>query len=77
MTTVRPVIVIEGSQDGSNWLPYRFNYITVDLDKRPPFVGPHQPRLDWQIWFAALSNVNQMEKRNVGTLPSTCFYLGQ
>ncbi len=23
---------------------------------RPPWVAPHQPRLDWQMWFAALSD---------------------
>ena len=22
--------------------------------RRPQFVAPHQPRLDWQMWFAAL-----------------------
>ena len=25
----------------------------------PAFVEPHQPRLDWQMWFAALSDVRQ------------------
>jgi hypothetical protein len=25
-----------------------------DLRRPPPFVAPHQPRLDWQMWFAAL-----------------------
>src|SRR5262249_49175696 len=24
--------------------------------RRPRWVAPHQPRLDWQMWFAALSN---------------------
>ena len=22
--------------------------------RAPPIVAPHQPRLDWQMWFAAL-----------------------
>ena len=29
------------------------------LDRMPGFVEPHQPRLDWQMWFAALSDVRQ------------------
>jgi len=56
MTTSRPEIVIEGSDDGVNWHAYEFKYKPGDLDHRPAFVAPHQPRLDWQMWFAALSN---------------------
>ena len=26
------------------------------MDKRPGFIAPFQPRLDWQMWFAALGN---------------------
>jgi hypothetical protein len=25
------------------------------VDERPGFIAPYQPRLDWQMWFAALS----------------------
>ncbi|HET7535270.1 MAG TPA: lipase maturation factor family protein [Candidatus Didemnitutus sp.] len=25
------------------------------MKRRPEFVAPHQPRLDWQMWFAALA----------------------
>jgi len=56
MTTTRPEIVIEGSNDGENWQAYEFKYKAGDLSRRPKFVEPHQPRLDWQMWFAALSN---------------------
>jgi lipase maturation factor 1 len=54
MTTTRPEIVVEGSNDGTTWLAYEFNYKPGDLNRRPPWVAPHQPRLDWQMWFAAL-----------------------
>jgi hypothetical protein len=54
MTTTRPEIVIEGSNDGETWLPYEFNDKPGDVDRRPPWVAPYQPRLDWQMWFAAL-----------------------
>ena len=56
MTTSRPEIVIEGSLDGQTWLPYEFKYKPGDLTRRPIWVEPHQPRLDWQMWFAALGN---------------------
>jgi hypothetical protein len=54
MTTTRLEIVLEGSNDGEVWLPYEFRYKPGDVTRRPPWVAPHQPRLDWQMWFAAL-----------------------
>jgi predicted DCC family thiol-disulfide oxidoreductase YuxK len=54
MTTARPEIVIEGSNDGQMWLPYEFRYKPGDPMRCPGFVTPHQPRLDWQMWFEAL-----------------------
>ena len=56
MTTSRTEIVIEGSNDGKEWQPYEFKYKPGDVRRRLPWVAPHQPRLDWQMWFAALSN---------------------
>jgi lipase maturation factor 1 len=56
MTTTRPEIVIEGSNDGVTWLAYEFKYKPGDLARRPAWVAPHQPRLDWQMWFAALGD---------------------
>lgn len=54
MTTTRPEIIIEGTADGVNWLPYIFKWKPVDPSERPKFVTPHMPRLDWQMWFAGL-----------------------
>jgi hypothetical protein len=59
MTTERREIVVEGSNDGTNWLAYEFKYKPGDVNRRPAFVAPHQPRLDWQMWFAALGNSQQ------------------
>ncbi len=59
MTTVRREIVIEGSTDGRTWESYEFPYKPGALNRRPGFVAPHQPRLDWQMWFAALSSPEQ------------------
>lgn len=55
MTTTRPEIVVEGSQDGQTWVEYEFKYKPGDVGKPPTWVAPHQPRLDWQMWFAALT----------------------
>jgi hypothetical protein len=54
MTTTRPEITIEGSNDGQNWRPYLFKYKPNELNRRPTCCQPHMPRLDWQMWFAAL-----------------------
>ncbi|MGH7990110.1 MAG: lipase maturation factor family protein, partial [Limisphaerales bacterium] len=59
MTTQRDEIIVEGSDDGTNWRPYEFKYKPGDVKRRPAFVEPLQPRLDWQMWFAALGNVRQ------------------
>ena len=54
MTTDRLEIVIEGGADTTHWREYRFRWKPGDPGRRPPFVAPHMPRLDWQMWFAAL-----------------------
>jgi hypothetical protein len=54
MTETRPEIVIEASDDGVDWKPYEFLWKPGDLARRPGFNTPHQPRLDWQMWFEAL-----------------------
>ena len=59
MTRPRLEIIIEGSNDGLNWRDYEFKYKPGELNKRPAFVAPHQPRLDWQMWFAALGDYRQ------------------
>jgi hypothetical protein len=59
MTTTRPEISVEGSEDGETWRAYEFRYKPGDPARRPGFVAPHQPRLDWQMWFAALGPCDQ------------------
>jgi hypothetical protein len=54
MTTDRCEIILEGSSDGVNWLPYEFKWKPGDVRRAPGWCAPHQPRLDWQMWFAAL-----------------------
>jgi hypothetical protein len=59
MTTERPEIQLEASADGEKWEPYLFRYKPGPLNRRLPWVAPYQPRLDWQMWFAALGNARQ------------------
>jgi hypothetical protein len=56
MTTERMEIEVEGTNDGTNWLPYEFPFKPGILSTAPPIVAPYQPRLDWQMWFAALGS---------------------
>jgi lipase maturation factor 1 len=57
MTTVRNEIIIEGSDDGLSWRAYEFKWKPGDLHRAPQFCTPGMPRLDWQMWFAALGDV--------------------
>jgi len=60
MTTTRNEIIVEGSDDGVQWREYEFRYKPGDVRRRPPWNIPHQPRLDWQMWFAALDDAQRL-----------------
>jgi hypothetical protein len=59
MTTTLPEIIVEGSDDGIQWREYGFRYKPGDVMRRPLWNFPHQPRLDWQMWFAALGTASE------------------
>lgn len=59
MTTTRPEIDIQGSRDGRQWQSYVLRYKPGAVDRQPPWNVPHQPRLDWQLWFAALGSADR------------------
>ncbi|HET9419136.1 MAG TPA: lipase maturation factor family protein [Chthoniobacterales bacterium] len=57
----RDEIIFEGTDDAvitgdTKWKEYEFLAKPGDPNRRPPFVAPYQPRIDWQIWFAAMSS---------------------
>jgi Lipase maturation factor len=55
--TARPELVLEAQRAGSGeWVELPFRFKPTDMFQMPPVVAPHQPRLDWQMWFAALGN---------------------
>jgi predicted DCC family thiol-disulfide oxidoreductase YuxK len=60
MTTTRNEIIVEGSDDGVQWREYEFRFKPGDVNRRPPWNIPHQPRLDWQMWFAALGDAGRL-----------------
>jgi hypothetical protein len=60
----RTNVVFEGSdaddpEDEASWKAYPYVALPVDLDRRPPQIAPYQPRLDWQMWFAAMGSPQQ------------------
>ena len=52
----RPEIILQGSADGHTWEELEFRHKPGDPRSPPTWVAPHQPRLDWQMWFAALGS---------------------
>ncbi len=59
MQTTRQELVIEGSNDGRQWLAYEFRYKPGDPGRRPAFIVPHHPRLDWMMWFVPTQDPRQ------------------
>lgn len=59
MTTVRNEVILEGSRDGTHWKEYHFKYKPGTLNAQPLQIAPFHPRLDWQLWFSALTPTPQ------------------
>ncbi len=58
-TTTRPVIIVEGSDDKQTWREYALPYLPGPVTRAPTWAIPYQPRLDWQLWFAAYGSAAQ------------------
>jgi hypothetical protein len=56
MTRGRYEIEFQGSNDGENWLPYRFRFKPQNPYEAPRIYAPYQPRFDWNLWFASLGH---------------------
>lgn len=59
----RHEVVLEGTYDSkvddrTEWLEYEFKCKPGDVRRRPCVVSPYHYRLDWQIWFAAMSDAS-------------------
>lgn len=62
ITRQRYELVVEGTTDedpgpDSEWHAYAFRAKPGEPGRRPPQVGPYHLRLDWLLWFAAMSPV--------------------
>jgi hypothetical protein len=77
MTTTRPEIILEGSDDGENWAEYDFAWKVDDPSDRPRFIAPHQPRVAWQFWFAALDQRFRRDRPNARWIESLVIQLLQ
>ena len=57
-------VIFEGTMDeipdsNAHWKAYPYKGLPVDLDRRPPQIAPYQLRMDWQMWFAAMSTPDE------------------
>ena len=59
MTRGRYEIEFQGSNDGQTWTAYRFCHKPQAVDEAPGLYAPYQPRFDWNLWFASLTNWEQ------------------
>ena len=60
VTRVRNEVIIEGTDDevitaSTRWRAYEFKGKPGDVRRKPPQVAPYHLRLDWLMWFAAMS----------------------
>jgi len=60
MQIERHELEVQGSFDGNKWVTYDFKYKPGPLDRPPAFIVPHQPRLDWMIWFVPAQHEENM-----------------
>ena len=61
VTKERDEVVVEGTEDvaltsQTRWVEYEFQGKPTDVKRRPPQVAPYHLRLDWLMWFAAMSS---------------------
>jgi hypothetical protein len=56
ITRIRNEVVLEGSDHFAGpWQEFEFKGKPGDLSRRPPLVSPYHFKLDWQMWFAAMT----------------------
>jgi hypothetical protein len=59
MTRERYEIEFQGTLDGETYVPYPFRYKPQNPKTAPGIYAPYQPRFEWNLWFASLSNANR------------------
>lgn len=61
MTRGRYEIEFQGSNDGENWTAYSFRHKPQAVNEAPGIYAPYQPRFDWNLWFASLTDFQNAE----------------
>ncbi len=61
ITRPRYEVIVEGTDDAvitdsTKWREYEFKGKPGDVNYRPPQIAPYHLRLDWLMWFAAMSS---------------------
>jgi len=56
ITRTRREIIVEGADQAAKWREYEFKGKPGDPSRRPPQIAPYHLRLDWLMWFAAMSS---------------------
>ncbi|XP_059468392.1 lipase maturation factor 2-like [Neocloeon triangulifer] len=52
----RKEVILEGSNSLKGpWIEYNFRYKPGNVNRSLPIIVPHQPRLDWQMWYTGIS----------------------
>lgn len=64
ITRPRYEVIVEGTDEAvlspsTKWREYQFKGKPGDPTRAPPQIAPYHLRLDWLMWFAALSNYRQ------------------
>jgi len=57
-------LIVEGTDEetithNTRWKEYEFKAKPGNIHRRLPVIAPYQPRIDWQIWFAAMQTPGQ------------------
>jgi len=71
ITTMRIEPRIQTLENGT-WVTHPLRYEPGPPDRAPPFVAPHQPRLDFQLWFYGLRPRGQPPEYVDGLLEQLC-----
>ncbi|HZZ38159.1 MAG TPA: lipase maturation factor family protein [Acidobacteriaceae bacterium] len=61
MTRGRYEIEFQGSNDDQTWTTYPFRFKPQALNQAPGIYAPYQPRFDWNLWFASLTDFQQAQ----------------
>ena len=64
ITRTRYEVIVEGTDDAvpsasSQWREYEFRGKPGAVGRQPPQIAPYHLRLDWLMWFAAMSDYSQ------------------